>query len=139
MTEDKRPRDGTSEEQKNESALFPRLKPYLERCLALNHDLNNPLTGVMNYCEFLLEDADQLSDEHREFVDQITSCAEQMKRVLDELCEEKMVLERKVDIQELLAADPAKRRPSDELIDLPEQPLNRDRDQEQCQKPEFTP
>jgi len=34
-------------ELRNELALFERIKPYLGRCLTLNHNLNNPLAGII--------------------------------------------------------------------------------------------
>jgi signal transduction histidine kinase len=102
-----------TEELRQELALFEQLKPFLGRCLTLNHDLNNPLAGVIGYTEFLQEEADQLSDEHREFVDQIMQCAERMKRVLDVLGEEKIVLGKKIDLGEVTAAYNPKTESSD--------------------------
>ncbi|MDH3890860.1 MAG: hypothetical protein OEV49_07220 [candidate division Zixibacteria bacterium] len=93
-----------TENQQEELDLFEALKPYLGQCLTLNHDLNNPLAGIMGYVEFLIEESDQLSEEHREFVEQINRCAERMRQVLDSLCEEKIALSRKVDIRRVTEA-----------------------------------
>ena len=46
-----------SEELKQEIALFRRLRPYLGHCLTMNHDINNSLSGILGYAEFLLDSA----------------------------------------------------------------------------------
>ena len=93
-----------TKEQKKDLDLIERLKPYLGHCLTLNHDLNNPLAGIIGYAEFLQEEADQLSDEHKQFVDQIMKCAERIRRVLDNLSEEKIALSAELDLSEVIAA-----------------------------------
>ncbi len=93
-----------TEKQQEDLDLFEALKPYLGQCLTLNHDLNNPLAGIMGYVEFLIEESDQLSEEHREFVGQINRCAERIRQVLDSLCEEKIALSTKVGISSVIEA-----------------------------------
>lgn len=100
-------------EQKKELDLIEKLRPYLGHCLTLNHDLNNPLAGIIGYTEFLREESDQLSDEHKEFVDQIMRCAERIKRVLDNLSEEKIALSAELDFREIIATYEPFRRPLD--------------------------
>ena len=102
-----------TEKQQEDLDLFEALKPYLGQCLTLNHDLNNPLSGIMGFTEFLLEESDQLSEEHREFVVQINQCAERMHQVLNCLCEKKIALSAKVDIASVIE----KYQPSDKLSD----------------------
>lgn len=102
-----------TEKQQEDLDLFEALKPYLGQCLTLNHDLNNPLAGIMGYTEFLIEESDQLSEEHREFVDQINRCGERMRQVLDSLCEEKIALSKKVDIRSVIEAYPPPDKSSD--------------------------
>ena len=102
-----------TEEQKRELDLIERLKPYLGHCLTLNHNLNNPLAGIIGYTEFLREESDQLSNEHKEFVDQIMQCAERMRRVLDNLCEEKIALSAELDLSEIIATYEPFRKPLD--------------------------
>lgn len=102
-----------SEKQQEDLDLLEALKPYLGQCLALNHDLNNPLAGIIGYVEFLMEESDQLSEEHREFVGQINKCAERIHQVLDSLCEEKIALSRKVDIRSVIEAYQPSDKPSD--------------------------
>ncbi len=100
-------------DRKEELDLIEQLKPYLGHCLTLNHDLNNPLAGIIGYTEFLQDESDQLSDEHKEFVDQIMTCAERMRRVLDNLSEEKIALSTKLDFNEITAAYESFHKPLD--------------------------
>ena len=102
-----------TKEQKKELDLIERLKPYLGHCLTLNHDLNNPLAGIIGYAEFLQEESDQLSDEHKEFVDQIMTCAERMRGVLENLSEEKIALSAELDLSEVVATYEPFRKPLD--------------------------
>jgi signal transduction histidine kinase len=102
-----------TEKQQEDLDLFEALKPYLGHCLTLNHDLNNPLAGIMGYIEFLMEESNELSAEHQEFVDQINRCAERMRQVLDSLCEEKIALSKKVDIRNVIEAYQPPSTPSD--------------------------
>ena len=47
------------------------------------HDLRSPLSLILNYTEFLMEDLqDNLSDEHREFLQTIITSALDMKQVI---------------------------------------------------------
>lgn len=47
------------------------------------HDLRSPLSLILNYTDFLMEDLqDSLSDEHREFLEAIISSALDMKQVI---------------------------------------------------------
>ena len=102
-----------TEKQQEDLNLFEALKPYLGQCLTLNHDLNNPLTGIMGFTEFLLEESDQLSEEYKEIIGQINRCAERMHQVLNSLCEEKIALSRKVDIRSVIEAYQPTDQPSD--------------------------
>ncbi len=85
-------------------AIFNALKPYIGHCLTLNHDINNPLAGIIGYSEFLLEDSDQFSDTHREFIRQILECGERIKKLVEGLCEEKIALAEKIDLKSVTEA-----------------------------------
>ena len=113
MTDQTRPNISLTEKQMKDLDLFEALKPYIGRCLTLNHDLNNPLAGIMGYTEFLIEESDQLSEEHRGFVNQINTCAERMHKVLNSLSEEKMALTTKTDLRSVVAAYESPDKPSD--------------------------
>ncbi len=93
-----------TEELLKELKIFEELKPFISLCLSLNHDLNNPLAGILGYVEFLLEESDQLSEEHQEFIKQINKCAERMKMIIDNLCEAKIALARGIDLKQIVAA-----------------------------------
>ncbi|HWR81939.1 MAG TPA: histidine kinase dimerization/phospho-acceptor domain-containing protein [Candidatus Deferrimicrobium sp.] len=88
----------------DELAVFHALKPYYGHCLTLNHDVNNPLAGIIGYSEFLLQEADYLNDTHRGFVAQILKCGERIKELVDKLCEEKIALAENVDLKSVTEA-----------------------------------
>jgi signal transduction histidine kinase len=88
-----------ADEHKEELTVFRALKPYIGHCLTLNHDINNPLAGIIGYSEFLLEECDQLDETHRQYLEQILQCAERIKKLVDSLCEEKIALAEKVDLK----------------------------------------
>jgi len=84
-------------------ALFRALKPYIGHCLTLNHDLNNPLAGIMGYAEFLQNDKN-LTEDQKHSLSQITACAERMKNLIENLCTHKMELAEKMDLSVVTAA-----------------------------------
>ncbi len=86
---------------KEELALFRILRPYIGHCLALNHDINNPLAGIIGYSEFMLSEADQLTESQRESVEQILHCAERIRQEVEDLGDEKIALAEKVDLKML--------------------------------------
>lgn len=57
---------------------YDRLKPLVDLCLSLNHDVNNPLTGIMGYAEFLLMTVADLTTDQRADLEQIVTCAERI-------------------------------------------------------------
>ena len=61
-------------ELQKELATFELLKPFIAHCLALNHDLNNPLAGIVGYCEFLTDEGKDMTDDQQEYVRQIMKC-----------------------------------------------------------------
>ena len=87
-----------TDELRQELAVYRALRPYLSRCLTMNHDLNNPLTGILGYTEFMLMDQETLTDEQRANLEQIARCAEQMRTVVEGLSNEKIGLSGKVDL-----------------------------------------
>lgn len=87
-----------SDQLRQELAVYRALRPYLSRCLTMNHDLNNPLTGILGYTEFMLMDQETLTAEQRANLEQIARCAEQMRTVVEGLSNEKIGLAGKVDL-----------------------------------------
>ena len=81
------------------------LKPYISRCMKLNHDLNNPLAGIIGYTEFLLDEEESLSENQREYIEQIMTCAERIENKITELCNEKIELSQKINLKQLFPED----------------------------------
>ncbi|MFQ5453736.1 MAG: histidine kinase dimerization/phospho-acceptor domain-containing protein, partial [Candidatus Zixiibacteriota bacterium] len=42
----------------NELEVYQAIKPYIAHCLTMNHEINNPLAGIIGYSEFLLEESE---------------------------------------------------------------------------------
>jgi signal transduction histidine kinase len=82
----------------DETQVYETLKPYIAHCLSLNHDINNPLAGVIGYAEYMLEDDTPLTKDQRHYVQQILKCAERIKEHVDSLSDEKIALSEKVDM-----------------------------------------
>ncbi len=88
-----------NDDSKEELALFRVLKPYIGHCLTLNHDINNPLAGIIGYSEFLLEEVEGLNETQKGYLGQILECAERIKKLVENLCEEKIALDEKIDLK----------------------------------------
>lgn len=93
-----------SDELKAELAVYRVLRPYIGHCLTLNHDLNNPLAGILGYAEFIVADSEHLDEETRANIAQIVTCAERIRDRLDALSEHKMSLVQQVDFESVTAA-----------------------------------
>lgn len=100
MTEKPAPQKaGIDAELDEELAVFRALKPYIGHCLSLNHDINNPLAGIIGYSEFLMEEADQLNETQKGYLRQILECAERIRKLVEDLCEEKIALAQGIDLK----------------------------------------
>jgi len=91
-----------TDEIKQELEIYQALKPFLARCLDLNHDINNPLTGIIGFCEFLMEDADSFNDEQNEFISNIVTCSEKIQKHVEELCDTKIAMNEKIDLKSFI-------------------------------------
>ena len=92
--------DNLSDGEKREIlAIYLEIEPLLARCLNLNHDINNPLTGIIGYGEFVLESAESLPNETRDHIGKIMECAERVKKLVDDLGDVKQELAERVDSQ----------------------------------------
>jgi signal transduction histidine kinase len=85
----------------DEAALFRKLIPFLRHCLPLNHDLNNPLAGIIGYCEFMQEESDDLKPNQIEYLKHILTCAERIGKLSEQLSNAKIALNEEIDIKEL--------------------------------------
>ena len=90
-----------TEELQKELEIYRVLKPYIGHCLTLNHDLNNPLAGIIGYVEFILTD-ETISEDHRKFLNQVMTCAERMHQMINDLCEEKIALGEQIDLSSVI-------------------------------------
>lgn len=79
--------------------LFRALKPYIGHCLTMNHDINNPLAGILGYAEFMLSEPETLSEDQQHQLQKILHCAERIKKLVEALCEEKIALAEKCDLR----------------------------------------
>lgn len=85
----------------DEAALFRKLIPFLRHCLPLNHDLNNPLAGIIGYCEFMKEESSDLTPNQVEYLNHILTSAERIRKLSDQLADAKIALNEEIDIKEL--------------------------------------
>ncbi len=91
-----------------EVTAFRTARPFLSRCLSLNHDINNPLAGIIGYAEVLLEeDSEPLTDEQRNGLNHILQCAEKIRALSNGLSEDKSRLIEQ-DLLDLLKQPPDK-------------------------------
>ena len=102
-----------SDSLREEIEVIRALKPYLGHCLTMNHDLNNPLAGVLGYAEYILMDADNLTNDQKSNLKQIVKCAERMKALISQLCEEKIELAEGIDLGSVTEAYKAVAKPLD--------------------------
>jgi signal transduction histidine kinase len=89
---------------KEELAVCRALKPYIGHCLTLNHDINNPLAGIIGYGEVLMEESGQLDEKQKGYLRQVLECAERIKKLVEDLCEEKIALAEGVDLKSVTEA-----------------------------------
>jgi signal transduction histidine kinase len=89
---------------KEELAVYRALKPYIGHCLTLNHDINNPLAGIIGYGEFLMEESGQLNEAQKRYLKQILECGERIKKLVENICEEKIALAEGIDLKSVTEA-----------------------------------
>lgn len=89
-------------EREQKLALYLELEPLIFQCLSLNHDINNPLTGILGYGEILLLDADKLPAETADQLKTIMDCAERIKTIVEELSEVKSAVSEQLNMQALI-------------------------------------
>jgi signal transduction histidine kinase len=80
-------------------AVYQALKPYIGHCLTLNHDINNPLAGILGYAEFMLSEPESLTEDQRQQLGKILHCAERIKKLVEALCDEKVALSEGIDLR----------------------------------------
>jgi signal transduction histidine kinase len=98
------PEEIEQEQMKKDLAAFKALRPYLGRCLSLNHDINNPLAGILGYAEFILTDERPLDEETKANIEQIVECANRIRAQMDALTLLKSSIAGTIDLDDLMAA-----------------------------------
>ena len=94
----------TDKDLKEELAVYLALKPYIGHCLTFNHDINNPLAGIIGYGELLMEESGQLDETQKGYLRQVLQCAERIKKLVEDLCEEKIALAEGIDLKSVTKA-----------------------------------
>ncbi len=84
-----------------ELELFRQIKPLIGECLKLNHELNNPLAGVIGYTELMLSTETDLTGNQKELLGKILNSAEKMKYIIEDLCNKKIGMGRTIDMREI--------------------------------------
>ncbi len=92
----------SSEALKAELALYRKLKPFIAESLTLNHDINNPLAGILGYAEYMLMDSAELTPEQRSNLEQVLECAERIEKIVTGLSDLKVRLATQMDIEEFV-------------------------------------
>ena len=90
-----------TQSEKGAQEIHEAVLPILRRCLTLNKELNNPVAGIVGYCEFLLDTSESLSAGHRLSIEEIRDFAIKIQTTLEELATEKAALAKKIDISAL--------------------------------------
>lgn len=91
-----------SDALKRELTVYRRLKPFIGHCLTLNHDINNPLAGILGYAEFMLAEDDGSDEELVNNIRQIAACAERIQKRIESLCSHKLCLATGLDLESLI-------------------------------------
>ena len=97
--------DKKSTSTESADVLLEKLKPLITRCLVLNHDINNPLAGIIGYTELLLSEDEPLTETQKESLNQIQVCAERIEKEINDLCDIKIELSEEVDINNIFPDD----------------------------------
>ncbi len=85
----------------DELELYQKLKPYIAHCLTLNHELNNPLSVILGYTEIFLDESDSLNEDQKKYLQNIIKGAEKIQKCVTELSDEKIALNKKIDLKEV--------------------------------------
>ena len=87
----------------DDATLFKAVKPLVATCLTANHDINNWLSGIFGYTEFLQTEAVSLGDEQRRYLEKIIECAERIQMQIKKISAVKSDLAAEVDMDYLVA------------------------------------
>lgn len=117
MSDDKQtsPNQATTETRvtAEELDVYLKLKPFIAHCLTLNHDINNPLAGIIGYTDFMLESQDSLTKDQIKYLSQIAKCAERIHKLVAGLADAKMALAEEIDMAAVIENYKAAAKPLD--------------------------
>lgn len=102
---DARRRKGGSEDTDitaEEISEWQTMRPFVARALTLNHELAGPLAGILGYLEFLSGETKNLTDEQKQYLDNIVECTESMCGKLERFGNQKAALSEELDIRALV-------------------------------------
>jgi signal transduction histidine kinase len=85
-----------------ELEIYRKLKPFISHCLTLNHDINNPLAGIIGYTDFMLDNEESLTKDQEKYLRQIAKCAERIRVLVTELSDEKIALSEGIDMHAVI-------------------------------------
>ncbi len=97
-------------EDKEKQSLVPLNSPEGQACLKeffsaqfeLNHDLNNPLAGVVGYLELALTDSETIPARPLELLKNVQKCADRMDQLIQEYVKSKRRLQTTVDLSDVV-------------------------------------
>lgn len=79
------------------------LKQFFRAQFELNHDLNNPLAGVVGYLELAMADADSIPPRAVELLRNAQKCANRIDELIQEFVKSKRHLQNTVDLSDVLS------------------------------------
>jgi signal transduction histidine kinase len=106
-------RPSAASEDQEQQSLVPLNSPEGQACLKeffsaqfeLNHDLNNPLAGIVGYLELALTDSDSIPKRPLELLRNVQKCADRMDELIQEYVKCKRRLQTTVDLSEVVDED----------------------------------
>jgi len=78
------------------------LKEFLGAQFELNHDLNNPLAGIVGYLELAMTGTDDIPERPLELLQNVQKCADRMDELIQEFVKSKRRLQNTVDLSDVL-------------------------------------
>ncbi len=81
------------------------LKEFFSAQFELNHDLNNPLAGIVGYLELALTDSETIPTRPRELLKNVQKCADRMDELIQEYVKSKRRLQNTVDLSDVVDED----------------------------------
>lgn len=84
----------------------PAIASFAAKLMNLNHDLNNPLAGVIGYLELAMSSDEGVHEEVKSLLESAQLAADMMNDLIKKLTEAKCVLLKEVDFSELLKDRP---------------------------------